>query len=198
MVESVEDTQWRKRYERERTARLEAEAVAERATRDLYETIEELKKRNKELERLHEHLLHKKDQTIAAQTASIRDLSTPVLGIWDEILILPLIGTVDTRRAQQTTQNLLDSIAKTQASVAIIDVTGVPVVDTMVADHLLNSVAAARMLGAEVILTGINPHNALTLVKLGVELGRIVTKGSLRAGLNLALEMTKHRLIKTG
>jgi anti-anti-sigma regulatory factor len=142
--------------------------------------------------------LEEKMETIAAQSTTILELSTPVIGIWDKILILPLIGTIDTRRAQQIIDNLLEAIVNSQASAVIMDITGVPVVDTKVANHFLKSVEAARMLGAEVILTGVSPHNAQTLVKLGVELERITTKGSLQAGLKLALQITNHRILKDG
>jgi rsbT co-antagonist protein RsbR len=133
---------------------------------------------------------------VKAQSETILELSTPVIGIWDEILILPLIGTVDTRRAQQVVESLLESIVQTQASVAIIDITGVPVVDTKVANHLINTMEAAKMLGADTILTGVSPHNAQTLVKLGVELSKIITKSSLQAGLKTAFEMTKNKVVK--
>ena len=99
-----------------------------------------------------------------------------------------MIGTIDTARAQQIIDQLLDSISKTQAEVGIMDITGVPVVDTSVADHLLKSVEAAKMLGTEVILTGVSPHNAQTLVKLGVDLSKIVTKSSLKAGLKWSFQ----------
>lgn len=139
-----------------------------------------------------------KAQTIAAQRQAIQELSTPVIEVWDEILILPLIGTIDTSRAKQVIENLLDSIVRTQAQAAIIDITGVPVVDTKVANHLIKTVEAAKMLGANVILTGVSPHNAQTLVKLGVELERISTKSSLQAGLRLAFELTKRKVVEDG
>jgi rsbT co-antagonist protein RsbR len=143
-----------------------------------------------------EDLRKAKDDLIAQQSMAIRELSTPVIQIWDDILVLPLIGTVDTQRAQQVIENLLDSIVKTQASVAIMDITGVPVVDTMVANHLLSTINAAKMLGAEVIVTGVSPNNAQTLVKLGVDLTTITTKGSLQAGLKLAFEITDNQVSK--
>ena len=139
---------------------------------------------------LHIKELETKAKTIASQSEAILELSTPVTEIWDGILVMPLIGTVDTARAQQIIDALLDAIAASQASCAIIDITGVPVIDTSVADHLLKTVAAAEMLGAEVILSGVSPLNAQTLVKLGVDLSGISTKGSLKAALKLALERT--------
>lgn len=137
-----------------------------------------------------------KAKTIVAQRQAIQELSTPVIEVWDEILILPLIGTIDTSRARQIIENLLNSIVRTQAQAAIIDITGVPVVDTKVANHLIKTVEAAKMLGADVILTGVSPHNAQTLVNLGVELGNIATKSSLQAGLRLAFELTKRKVVE--
>lgn len=151
--------------------------------------ISDRKKAEEDLKKTQERLL-------SQQSQAILELSTPVIQIWDEILVLPLIGTVDTARAQQIIENLLDSIVTSQASVAIIDITGVPVVDTKVADHFIKTIEAAKMLGTEVILTGVSPYNALTLVKMGVDLGRITTKGTLQTGLKLAFEITKHRVEK--
>jgi len=140
--------------------------------------------------------LQQKLQLIQRQSQAILELSTPVIQVWDEILALPLIGTVDTQRAQQIIENLLEAIVRKSASVVIMDITGVPVVDTKVANHFIKTIDAARMLGAEVILTGVSPHNAQTLVKLGVNLSRMTTKGSLQAGLKLAFEMTKNKVVK--
>jgi len=138
-----------------------------------------------------------KEDLIRQQGRSIRELSTPVLQMWDEVLVLPLIGTVDTQRAQQLIEMLLEAIVRVQATVAILDVTGVPVVDTLVANHLLKTIEAARMLGAEVIVTGVNPENAQTLVKLGVDLGRVNAQSSLQSGLRMAFEKTDHVIVKT-
>lgn len=164
---------------------LSASIDAERKMKDVLE----LRVRERTVE------LEQKLETIAAQSATILELSTPVIRIWDRILILPLIGTIDTRRAQQIVDNLLDSIAHTLAAVAIVDITGVPVVDTRAANHLLRTFEAAAMLGTQMILTGVSPDNAQTLVKLGVDLGRITTRGSLQAGLQLAFELTDQRVV---
>ncbi|MDH5673424.1 MAG: STAS domain-containing protein [Myxococcales bacterium] len=131
-----------------------------------------------------------RERTIAAQAATIRELSTPVIQIWDQILILPLIGTIDTARAKQIVDSLLSAIVEHQAAVAIIDVTGVPVFDTQVANHLLKTVEAARLLGAEVLLSGLRPHSAQTMTRLGVDLTAVRTKNSLRSGLEFALSET--------
>lgn len=135
-------------------------------------------------------------KVVQKQSEAILELSTPVIPIWDDIVVLPLIGTVDTARAQQILDNLLEAVSKTQAQVAIIDITGVPVVDTKVAHHFLRAIEAARMLGAEAILTGVSPYNAQTLVKLGVDLTKITTRGSLKDGLDLALSMTKRAIVR--
>ncbi len=142
-----------------------------------------------------EDLLTAKDEMIQAQSKAILELSTPVIQVWDQILILPLIGSIDTRRAQQLVEDLLGMIVNTQASVAIIDVTGVAVVDTSVANHLISTIEAAKMLGTDVILTGVSPHNAQILVKLGVNLGSLTTKGSLQSGLRLAFQLTKRLVV---
>jgi rsbT co-antagonist protein RsbR len=130
-------------------------------------------------------------ELITQQARAIQELSTPVIQVWDGILVLPLIGTVDTERGRQITENLLDAIVESKSSVAIIDITGVPVVDTMVAGHFLKTFEAARMLGATVVLTGVSPYNAQALVKLGVDLSGVTTKSSLQAGLRFALALTK-------
>ena len=110
---------------------------------------------------------------------------------------MPLIGQIDSERATTLIERLLDAITERSATVAILDVTGVPVIDTNVSRHLLNAVAAAGMIGAEVILTGINPSGAQTLVQLGVDLSGVTTKGSLRAGVNEALRTAGYKLIST-
>ena len=120
-------------------------------------------------------------------------MSTQIL---EGILLIPLIGTIDTHRAKQIGEQILDAIDTRHATVILIDITGVPTVDTSVAGHLIRLTRAVRLMGAESIITGINPHNAQTLVKLGVELGQIATKGSLQTGLKLAFELTKRKITK--
>jgi len=132
------------------------------------------------------------------QSHAILELSTPVVEVWDEILVAPIIGTIDTGRAQQIIQNLLAAIVEHRATVVILDITGVPVVDTKVASHFLKTIEAARLLGAQVLLTGVSPQNAQTMVRLGVDLSRISTKGSLKAALQRAFELTQQRVTKEG
>ena len=135
-------------------------------------------------------------ELVTVQQQTIRQLATPVLRVWDDVLVMPLVGALDAQRAQQIVENLLDTIVNMGATVVIMDITGVPVVDTKVANHFIKTIDAARMLGAEVILTGVSPHNAQTLVKLGVNLTRMTTRGSLQAGLKLAFDLTQNRVVR--
>ena len=116
------------------------------------------------------------------------ELSTPVVELWDGILALPLIGTLDSARTQVVMESLLSRIVETGAAIAIIDITGVPTVDTLVAQHLLKTVAAARLMGAECIISGIRPQIAQTIVHLGVDLQGVVTKATLADAFAIALE----------
>ncbi|MDP6952751.1 MAG: PAS domain S-box protein [Alphaproteobacteria bacterium] len=135
------------------------------------------------------------ERIIEEQRRNLLELSTPAIQLWDEIVLMPLVGQIDTERATMLIERLLGMISETNASVAILDVTGVPVIDTNVSRHLLNAVAAAGMIGAQVILTGIKPSGAQTLVQLGVDLSTVTTKGSLRAGVNEALRIAGYRLV---
>ena len=114
--------------------------------------------------------------------------STPVITLWEGMLLMPLMGIIDTRRAQKIIETLLDSIVSTESRVAIMDLTAVPAFDTRVAQHIIKTVSAARMLGAEVIITGINPDAAQTLTKLGVDLGLLDTRGGLVSGVAAAYQ----------
>jgi rsbT co-antagonist protein RsbR len=119
----------------------------------------------------------------------LAELATPVIPILEEVIVLPLIGAIDTRRAQLIMENLLQGIADFQATVVIIDITGVPVVDTAVADTLMRAVKAASLLGARVILSGISARIALTLVSLGLDMSHVLTCGQLRDSIMTALEL---------
>jgi rsbT co-antagonist protein RsbR len=126
------------------------------------------------------------EETIQAQNAVLAELSTPLIPISDQIVAMPLIGSVDSRRAQQVIETLLQGIATTGAQIAILDITGVPVVDTQVADALIRAAQAVKLLGAQVVLTGIRPEVAQTLVGLGTDLRGIVTRSSLQSGIAYA------------
>jgi rsbT co-antagonist protein RsbR len=131
-----------------------------------------------------------REEVIARQQQELLELSTPVVRLWDEVLALPLIGTLDSARTQVVMESLLQEIVSTGASIAIIDITGVPTVDTLVAQHLLKTVAAARLMGADCIISGIRPQIAQTIVHLGVELNDVITKATLADAFALALSRT--------
>lgn len=120
-----------------------------------------------------------REEVIKRQQLEMLDLSTPVVRIWEGILVLPLIGTLDSSRTQVVMENLLQTIVDTGSSIAIIDITGVPTVDTLVAQHLLKTVSAAKLMGAQCIISGIRPQIAQTMVHLGVAFGDVATRASL-------------------
>jgi rsbT co-antagonist protein RsbR len=136
----------------------------------------------------HEVYQANREEVIARQQQEMLELSTPVVELWEGVLALPLIGTLDSERTQVVMESLLGRIVETGASLAIIDITGVPTVDTLVAQHLLKTVSAARLMGAECIISGIRPQIAQTIVHLGVDLGQVVTKASLAAAFAVALD----------
>lgn len=144
---------------------------------------------------LYEAYAETRERIIAQQSLSLLELSTPVVRLWDRMVMVPLIGVVDTLRARQTTERLLEAIAKYEATVAILDVTGVPVLDTSVAGHLMKTIAAAQMLGARVVMTGISPDGAQTLIKLGVNFSEVATRATLRAGIAEGLLMVGKRIV---
>jgi rsbT co-antagonist protein RsbR len=123
---------------------------------------------------------------IEQQRATISELQTPVIEVWDGILALPIVGSVDTARAQEMNEALLERIVATGSEIVLLDITGVPVVDTAVARHLLETVAAARLLGADVFIVGLSSRTAMTLVQLGIDLSHITTRATLAKGLALA------------
>jgi rsbT co-antagonist protein RsbR len=129
----------------------------------------------------------RREEVILRQQQEMLELSTPVVELWEGILALPLIGTLDSNRTQVVMESLLSRIVETGAGIAIIDITGVPTVDTLVAQHLLKTVAAARLMGAECIISGIRPQIAQTIVHLGVDLGDVITKSSLASAFAVAL-----------
>lgn len=136
-------------------------------------------------------------KTIEAQRESIMQLSTPVIPIWDKILVLPLIGILDEERAQRVIDNLLKKISETRAQVSIIDITGIVKVDSFVAKYLLKTSQAAHLIGCTCIFTGINPNNVKVLATAGINLSEVTTRITLQDGLELAFELTKIKLVKT-
>jgi rsbT co-antagonist protein RsbR len=138
-----------------------------------------------------------RDEIIARQQQELMELSTPVVRLWDNVLALPLIGTLDSARTQVVMQNLLQAIVDTRSDIAIIDITGVPTVDTLVAQHLLKTVAAARLMGADCIISGIRPQIAQTIIHLGVNLEDVATKATLADAFAMALKRTGHAMVST-
>lgn len=137
-----------------------------------------------------------REAIIDRQQEELLELSTPVVKLWDGILAVPLIGTLDSARTQSVMESLLQQIIDTEATIAIIDITGVPAVDTLVAQHLIKTVAAARLMGADCLVSGIRPQIAQTMVALGVDLD-VTTKASLAEALRLALQWSGQTIIRT-
>ncbi|MDB5326100.1 MAG: anti-sigma-factor antagonist [Phycisphaerales bacterium] len=137
-----------------------------------------------------------REDVITRQQDEMLELSTPVVKLWDGILALPMIGTLDSGRTQVVMENLLNRIVETGAEIAILDITGVPTVDTLVAQHLIKTVTAARLMGADCIISGIRPQIAQTIVHLGVDLKDVVTKANLADAFSLALSRLGMRVVK--
>lgn len=136
--------------------------------------------------------------TIASQSEQLAELSTPVIKLWEGVLAIPLIGTLDSMRSQTATESLLQAILDQQARVAILDITGVPTVDTMVAQHLLKTALAARLMGAECVISGIRPQIATTMVQLGIDLGEVATRAKLSDAFAYALDRLGLAVIDNG
>ena len=137
-----------------------------------------------------------RELVIKRQQEELLELSTPVVELWDNIVALPLIGTLDSARTQVVMENLLQKIVENEAMIAIIDITGVPTVDTLVAQHLLKTVAAARLMGADCIISGMRPQIAQTIVHLGVNLSEVVTKATLADAFAVALQRTGATVVR--
>lgn len=136
-----------------------------------------------------------RERLVKSQAQAIAELATPVIKVWDGIIALPLVGAVDSARAKDIMESLLSAVVRFEADIAIIDITGVPVVDTQVANRLMRTVEAVRLLGTRSIITGINPVIAQTLVQLGVDLSQLSTKASLESGLKQAFRDLKLRVV---
>ena len=137
-----------------------------------------------------EAFLRSREEVIRRQQDELIELSTPVVKLWDGVVALPLIGTLDSARTQVVMESLLERIVETDSTIAIIDITGVPTVDTLVAQHLLKTVGAARLMGADCIISGIRPQIAQTIVHLGLDLSEVITKASLADAVVVALDRT--------
>jgi rsbT co-antagonist protein RsbR len=135
------------------------------------------------------------EERIQQQSREIMELSTPVMQVWQGVVVAPLIGSLDSQRTQQFMERLLDRIVETNSPVALVDIMGVPTVDTQTAQHLIETVAAVRLLGAQVVLTGVRPAIAQTLVHLGIDLSGIITRSSLSAGLLVAFEVLNLQVV---
>ena len=138
-----------------------------------------------------------REDLIVRQQQELLELSTPVVKLWDGILALPIIGTLDSARTQVVMENLLQSVVSTNSKYAIIDITGVPTVDTLVAQHLLKTITAARLMGAECIISGVRPQIAQTIVHLGINLEDVTTRAKLSDALALALAMSGRSVVRT-
>jgi anti-anti-sigma factor len=175
---------------------------AEEALRKSHEELDlRVKERTEELEKLNQALRaeieerKRAEEIISRQAQEILEVSTPVIQIWKGIVSVPLIGTLDSMRAEQLMEQLLQRIVETGSTVALLDVTGVPAIDSKTARHLLETISAVRLLGAEVVLTGIRPAIARTLAQLGVDLSNVNTRSSFSAGLSYAFTLLKMRVV---
>ena len=139
-----------------------------------------------------------RERLIAQQSLSLVELSSPVMRLWDQVVLLPLVGIIDTVRARQFTESLLAAITRYEAQVTIIDITGVPVFDTAVAKHIMKAVDAARLLGSRIVLTGLSPEGAQTLTKLNIDFANVTNRASLRAGMAEALKIVGKRVVPIG
>src|SRR6185437_6031170 len=139
-----------------------------------------------------------REQLIARQQEELMELSTPVVKLWDGILALPIIGTLDSARTQVVMESLLQAVVQTNSRVAIIDITGVPTVDTLVAQHLLKTITAARLMGADCIISGVRPQIAQTIVHLGIDLAGVLTKAKLSDAFALALQRSGRTVVRVG
>lgn len=157
---------------------------------DIYEPVA-----NKILSIVAVAFIQEREKVVRLQQESIRELSTPVLQLREGLLILPIIGMIDTQRARQITEQLLRTIRTNRGKVAVIDVTGVPTVDSKIANHLLQTVDAARLMGAKTIITGLSPEIAQTLVTIGVDLSKVNTLSDLQSGINEADRLLGYKVI---
>lgn len=175
--------------------------LQEESKGDLKTLFEESLKINRLMDHLSivtfETFIKGREEVIIRQTDEISEISTPVIRVWDGILALPIIGTLDSARTQIVMENLLQEIVDTGSSIAILDISGVPAVDSLVAQHLIKTVSATRLMGAECIISGIRPEIAQTVVHLGIDLSNIITKATLASALAYAFKIMKLEVKKT-
>ncbi|MFC0274438.1 STAS domain-containing protein [Metabacillus herbersteinensis] len=138
------------------------------------------------------------EHTVSLQKIALQELSAPLIPIFENITVMPLVGTIDTERAKRIMENLLNGVVQHRSQVVLIDITGVPVVDTMVAHHIIQASEAVRLVGAQCLLVGIRPEIAQTIVNLGINLNQVITKNSLQKGIEAALEMTNRKIVLMG
>ncbi len=162
------------------------------AALDVYEPVA-----NKILSIVALAFVEEREKIVRQQQEAIRELSTPVLQVRERLLILPIIGVIDSLRARQLTEQLLRAIRSNRAKVVVMDITGVPAIDSKVANHLVQTVDASRLMGAAVIVTGVSPEIAQTLVTLGVDLSKMNTVGDLQGGIEVADQLLGYRVIAT-
>lgn len=136
------------------------------------------------------------ERTVSLQRIALQELSAPLIPVFEGITVMPLIGTIDTERAKQIMENLLSGAVRHRSEVVLIDITGVPVVDTMVAHHIIQAAEAVRLVGAKCMLVGIRPEIAQTIVNLGINLDEIITKNTLKKGVEAALQITNRKIIE--
>jgi len=180
--------------------------VLQQEIKDPVELFDQTLKINKFIDglgvRTFETFIKGREDVIFRQTSEITEISTPVIRVWEGILALPIIGTLDSSRTQVVMENLLQEIVESGSSIAILDISGVPTVDSLVAQHLIKTVSATRLMGAECIISGIRPEIAQTVVHLGIDLSTVITKATLASALKAAFNMlqlqvtTKQRLYK--
>lgn len=138
------------------------------------------------------------ERTVSLQKIALQELSAPLIPVFDGITVMPLVGTIDTERAKQIMENLLKGAVKHRSEVVLIDITGVPVVDTMVAHHIIQAADAVRLIGAKCMLVGIRPEIAQTIVNLGIDLNQFTTKNNLKKGIEAALELMNKKIVSMG
>lgn len=138
------------------------------------------------------------EKTVTLQKIALQELSAPLIPVFEHVTVMPLVGTIDTERAKHIMENLLNGVVKHRSQVVLIDITGVPVVDTMVAHHIIQASEAVRLVGAKCLLVGIRPEIAQTIVNLGIDLSQVITKNTLQKGIQTALEMTNRKIVSLG